>query len=281
MTDGIPTEVITRLEWEVSSLASMHSRSIMQSSAIQQLINTVRQLKYELPISDSERAFEKLQPLRKQILWLPLMFLVAADLDHSSLALLAKVYAIIRALEPISPESIGVYLSEMVASPLVHTEHILNAQTVTTVTSLAPTASQLILAPNDQFLSNQMNGYSNPTPISTFQHDPLPQFINPFTFRHDSTEPSMFSGFFPISPEMQSMESYHRHPSLSSCSSFDDQQSFQQDLYTKPPVYNNPPFCQQNRSWQLVGDHCPDLLSLMFSHPHIAPESSIISVDPW
>ncbi|KAJ9268214.1 transcriptional regulator family: Fungal Specific TF [Paecilomyces variotii] len=85
---------------------------------IADLLGFVQQLRHDLPLQSPEEAFERLQPLRTWLFWLPPAMLRGEESDLGALAVLAQFYAVALALEPLFPAIGGTYLGCMSAGPI-------------------------------------------------------------------------------------------------------------------------------------------------------------------
>jgi hypothetical protein len=94
-------------------------------SRITDLSRFVQQLRADFPLQAPEKAFERLQPLRTWLFWLPTDMLRGGESDLSALAVLAQFFGIALVLEPLFPEIEGAYLGGMAVTPIEDIERIL------------------------------------------------------------------------------------------------------------------------------------------------------------
>ncbi|KAL1983601.1 hypothetical protein VTN96DRAFT_10180 [Rasamsonia emersonii] len=101
------------------------------SSKITDLLGFVQKLRNDLPIESPEKAFERLQPLRMWLFWLPTKMLRGGEADISALAVLAQFFGTALVLEPIFPEIEGSYLGSMAVAPLEDIDRIVLSRNAT------------------------------------------------------------------------------------------------------------------------------------------------------
>lgn len=95
---------------------------------IYELLNFVKQLRNDMPIQSPEKAFERLQPLRTWLFWLPTKMLTGGERDLGALSILAQFYSTALALEPLFPEIEGSHLGCMAITPIENIDAILLAR---------------------------------------------------------------------------------------------------------------------------------------------------------
>lgn len=121
-------EDLLRLDRVIASLQSIHhsiSHNQEHYQRITDLLNYTNALRNDLPIQSPEKAFERLQPLRTWLFWLPPTMLRGGEADLGSLAILSQFYSVALALEPIFPEIGGSYLGSMAILPIEDIRRIL------------------------------------------------------------------------------------------------------------------------------------------------------------
>lgn len=127
-TPGYPNNVnqfhnddLDRLDRTCAVLVNLQQRIAHNQEHYQRiadLLGFVQQLRHDLPIQSPEEAFERLQPLRTWLFWLPPAMLRGEETDLGALAVLAQFYAVALALEPLFPAIGGTYLGCMSAGPI-------------------------------------------------------------------------------------------------------------------------------------------------------------------
>ncbi|KAI1914135.1 hypothetical protein LOZ53_006777 [Ophidiomyces ophidiicola] len=121
-------EDIMRLDRILASLQNIHQRISHNQEhyrRITDLLNFAHRLREDLPIQSPEKAFERLQPLRTWLFWLPPTMLRGGDSDLGALAVLSQFFGLALALEPIFPEFGGSYLGTMSVTPIEDIRRIL------------------------------------------------------------------------------------------------------------------------------------------------------------
>ncbi|KAL1957505.1 hypothetical protein VTO42DRAFT_5968 [Malbranchea cinnamomea] len=121
-------EDLMRLDRVIASLQNIQQRISHNQEHYQRvsdLLNYTHRLRADLPVHSPERAFERLQPLRTWLFWLPPTMLRGGEGDLGSLAILSQFYGVALALEPVFPEIGGPYLSSMSAVPIEDIRRIL------------------------------------------------------------------------------------------------------------------------------------------------------------
>ncbi|CRG89465.1 hypothetical protein PISL3812_06501 [Talaromyces islandicus] len=189
---------------------------------IYELLTFVRQLRNDMPIQSPEKAFERLQPLRTWLFWLPTKML-RGDKDLEALSILAQFYSTALALEPLFPQIEGSYLGCMAITPIENIDAILLARK----SSIPYTPSVQLAASLMEFPRHIMTDYkscvqwSQPvqpmnhfvtTPPSPYHHfqDITYETTAPYTPSIHS--PSTFA--VPTSP-FHGQGMYSSHPNLS------------------------------------------------------------------
>src|SRR5436190_3359416 len=92
------------------------------------LLRFVQQLREDFPVQSPDKAFERLQPLRTWLFWLPPAMLRGGETDLGALAVLSQFFGVALALEPIFPEIGGSYLGTMSVLPIEDIRRILQAR---------------------------------------------------------------------------------------------------------------------------------------------------------
>lgn len=121
-------EDLVRFDRTCATLQNMQQRishNREYCDRITDLLGFVQRLRKDLPIQSPEEAFERLQPLRRWVFWLPSAMLRGGDTDLGALAVLAQYFGIALALEPLLPNLGGPYLGSISAGPIEDIQRIL------------------------------------------------------------------------------------------------------------------------------------------------------------
>jgi hypothetical protein len=127
-------EDLARLDRACTSLENIQERlkhNQEHYNRISDLLSFVRRLRADFPLQAPEKAFERLQPLRTWLFWLPTEMLRGREDDLSALAVLAQFFGMALVLEPLFPEIEGLYLGGMAVSPIEDIERILLSRKAT------------------------------------------------------------------------------------------------------------------------------------------------------
>ncbi|KMQ46430.1 Zn(2)-C6 fungal-type DNA-binding domain [Trichophyton rubrum] len=125
---------IKGLQEAISSFSRENSDAILASSLllswqstewITDLLAFTQRLRDELPVQSPEKAFERLQPLRIWLFWLPSAMLRGGETDLGALSVLSQFFGVALALEPLFPEFGGSYLGSMAVNPIEEIRRIL------------------------------------------------------------------------------------------------------------------------------------------------------------
>ncbi|OAX78570.1 hypothetical protein ACJ72_07121 [Emergomyces africanus] len=124
-------EDLMRLDRVLGSLLNIHQRLSHNQEHYQRvtdLLHFVQQLRDDMPVQSPDRAFERLQPLRTWLFWLPPALLRGGETDLGALAVLSQFFGVALALEPIFPEIGGSYLGTMAVLPIEDIRRILHSR---------------------------------------------------------------------------------------------------------------------------------------------------------
>jgi len=127
-------EDMMRLERVYSSLQSVQHRILHCDEHLRWVVDLlafVQTLRDDIPLSSPEEAFERLQPLRAWLFWLPPAMLRGQDSDLISLAVLSQFFSVALALEPLFPEIGGAYLGTMSVPPIEEMQRMFYARKAT------------------------------------------------------------------------------------------------------------------------------------------------------
>jgi hypothetical protein len=103
-----------------------HNREFNQH--VTELRDFLQKVRSDTPIASPSKAFERLQPLRNWVFWLPTRMLQSDDYDLGALAVLAQFFAAALVLEPLYPEIEGAYFGDMAVAPLEAIDRIFLSQ---------------------------------------------------------------------------------------------------------------------------------------------------------
>lgn len=121
-------EDLERVDAAISELQLVRERVIHNGilyNQVNELLAFVQTLRNDLPMQSPDLAFEKLQPLRKWLIWLPTKILRDYEHETTALAILAQFCSTALVLESLFPEIEGSYLGCMALSPIEDIDHIL------------------------------------------------------------------------------------------------------------------------------------------------------------
>ncbi|KAK2813783.1 hypothetical protein FQN50_000183 [Emmonsiellopsis sp. PD_5] len=124
-------EDLMRLDRVCATLLNIHQRLTHNQEHYQRvtdLLHFVQRLRDDLPIQSPDQAFERLQPLRTWLFWLPPAMLRGGETDLGALAVLSQFFGVALALEPIFPEIGGSYLATMAVLPIEDIRRILHGR---------------------------------------------------------------------------------------------------------------------------------------------------------
>ncbi|GES62287.1 C6 transcription factor RosA-like protein [Aspergillus terreus] len=85
---------------------------------LSELVEFVRQFRNDLLSQAPEQAFERMQPLRRWLFWLPPAMLRGGDSDMGALAILAQFFGVGVALDSLFPDLGGAYLGPLSVGPI-------------------------------------------------------------------------------------------------------------------------------------------------------------------
>lgn len=114
-------EDMAQLDQTIHGLQAVQKRvshNAEHSQRLNELIEFVQQFRKDFPNQTSEKAFERIQILRRWLFWLPASMLRGGDTDLSALAILAQFFAVGVALDRFYPEMGGAYLGALSIGPI-------------------------------------------------------------------------------------------------------------------------------------------------------------------
>ncbi|EEH34258.2 hypothetical protein PAAG_05307 [Paracoccidioides lutzii Pb01] len=129
--DQFQDEDLLRLDRILGTLLNIHQRLSHNQEhyeRVTDLLHFVQRLRDDLPVQSPDTAFERLQPLRTWLFWLPPTMLRGGETDLGALAVLSQFFGVALALEPIFPEIGGSYLGTMSVLPIEDIRRILHAR---------------------------------------------------------------------------------------------------------------------------------------------------------
>ncbi|KAH2961964.1 hypothetical protein KXW43_002568 [Aspergillus fumigatus] len=112
---------LASLDQTIVALQSVQKRVVHNHeyyTRIGELLDFVRNFRMDLLSQTPEQAFERVQPLRRWLFWLPAAMLRGGDADIGALAILAQFYAVGVALDSLFPDMGGAYLGPLYKSRL-------------------------------------------------------------------------------------------------------------------------------------------------------------------
>lgn len=178
-----------------------------------ELLDFLRQFRKDLPNQTPEQAFERVQPLRRWLFWLPPAMLRGGEADISALAILAHFFAAGIALDSIFPDLGGAYLGPLSIMPVEEISRIIVGSTTTDpfnpelqqALSLMDLPQQIVAQyKNRLYLSPRSSfDYPSPTPPSPY-HPPVQNTNNNNQLHRVSSSPSTTSSYTPYTPPLHS-----------------------------------------------------------------------------
>ena len=186
-TDHFHDEDIIRLDRVISSLQNIQQRISHNQEHYQRvtdLLHYSHGLRADLPMPSPEKAFERLQPLRTWLFWLPPTMLRGTEGDLGSLAILSQFYGVALALEPVFPDIGGSYLASMAAFPIEDIRRIIShrkathpfAPEVQLAASLMELPSEIVAEYRSYLQWSPRNSYDAYSPG---HHSPYPPLSSP------------------------------------------------------------------------------------------------------
>jgi hypothetical protein len=177
-------EDLLRLDRVYSSLQSAQ-HSILHCDEhlrwVVDLLAFVQKLREDLPLSSPEEAFERLQPLRAWLFWLPPAMLQGQDSDLISLSVLSQFFAVALALEPLFPEIGGAYLGTMSVPPIEEMQRMFYARKAASVfTPDAQIAMSLMELPGEMVVEYKNRLQWSSQPVDLYHSNPH----SPFGFQN-------------------------------------------------------------------------------------------------
>ena len=182
---------------------------------IGELLEFLRHFRKDLPNQTPEQAFERVQPLRRWLFWLPPAMLRGGEADTSALAILAQFFGVGVVLDSIFPDLGGAYLGPLSIGPVEDIYRTIVAHTTADpfnpelqqVLALMELPQQIVAQyKNRLYLSPRSSfDYSSPTPPS-----PYPPLQNNNNNNHHhrqhrvSSSPSTTSSYTPYTPPLHS-----------------------------------------------------------------------------
>lgn len=193
-------EDLMRLDRVLSSLLNIQQRlshNQEHHQRVTDLLHFVQQLRNDMPVQSPDRAFERLQPLRTWLFWLPPAMLRGGETDLGALSVLSQFFGVALALEPIFPEIGGSYLGTMAFLPIEDIRRIL--QTRKASQPFAPEiqlALSLMELPCDIVAEYRSRLHFSPrNSFDAYSPGPHSPYPGPPNLHLSSTSPSTSSGY--------------------------------------------------------------------------------------
>ncbi|KAL4880956.1 hypothetical protein BJY04DRAFT_69026 [Aspergillus karnatakaensis] len=173
-----------------------------------ELLEFVRSFQRSILSLTAEQAFERVQPLRQWLFWLPPAMLRGGDGDTGALAILAQFYGVAVALDSLFPDLGGAYLGPLSVGPI---EEIY--RTIYSRNAATPYNSDVQLAISLMDLPRHLAGryrarvqwsprnsvdYYSPPPTSPFQN------LQDYRLASSSSPSSASAPYTPYTPPLQS-----------------------------------------------------------------------------
>ena len=113
---------------------SMANHSLSQLSArlpsvhplaprLQEVLRFANDFQYSIKSMTSEQIFEKLQPFRNWLFWMPVSLVKANDMSSSAMVLLAQIYTLALAIDSAIPELSGAALGSLTMAAIEQLDH--------------------------------------------------------------------------------------------------------------------------------------------------------------
>ncbi|KAL3481958.1 hypothetical protein BJX99DRAFT_111434 [Aspergillus californicus] len=213
--------IISGFQFQDDDLASLdHTMMTLQSiqkrvalnhehfRRVGELIEFVRQFQRDILSLTAEEAFERVQPLRQWLFWLPPAMLRGGDGDTGAMAILAQFFGVAVALDSLFPDLGGAYLGPLSVGPV---EDIYRAIYARNVTSPYDPDVQLALSLMDlpRHLAAKYRArlqWSPRTSVDLYSPPPTSPFqtIHDYRLASSSSPSSTSAPYTPYTPPLQS-----------------------------------------------------------------------------
>ncbi|KAL4809273.1 hypothetical protein BDV18DRAFT_77895 [Aspergillus unguis] len=152
---------------------------------IEDLLHFVQQFQHDILSLTAQQAFERVQPLRQWLFWLPPAMLRGGEGDMGALAILAQFFGVAVALDSMFPSLGGAYLGPMSVGPIEEIYHIICARNA--ITPYNPDVQlALSIADVPRHLAVKYRArlqWSPRTPVDYYSPSPTSPFQNIQDFR--------------------------------------------------------------------------------------------------
>ncbi|KAI9814215.1 MAG: hypothetical protein M1827_003381 [Pycnora praestabilis] len=109
---------LQRVFQALQRIQAFTARGETESLRLSDMMNFVQSLRNALPVQTAEQQYNQLRPLREWLFWLPVTFLQNGNRDLHMLVLLAHLYAVAMAVEPLFPAVGAAYFDGMSIAPV-------------------------------------------------------------------------------------------------------------------------------------------------------------------
>ncbi|KAL4934503.1 putative C6 transcription factor RosA-like [Aspergillus undulatus] len=175
---------------------------------IGELLEFTRHFQRDILSLTAEQAFERVQPLRQWLFWLPPAMLRGGDGDTGALSILAQFFGVAVALDSLFPDLGGAYLGPMSVGPIEEIYRTIYARNATTPYNPdAQLALSIMELPRHlaakyrshvQWSPRTSVDYYSPPPTSPFQ------VMNDFRLASSPSPSSVSASYTPYTPPLQS-----------------------------------------------------------------------------
>lgn len=179
---------------------------------ISELLEFLRLFRKDLPNQTPEQAFERVQPLRRWLFWLPPAMLRGGDADTSALAILAQFFGVGVALDSIFPDLGGAYLGPLSIGPVEDIYRTILARTTTDpfnpelqqALDLMDLPQQVVAQYKNRLYLSPRSSFDYPSPTPPSPYPPFQNNHNHHNHHRVSSSPSTTSSYTPYTPPLHS-----------------------------------------------------------------------------
>ncbi|KAL4788587.1 hypothetical protein BJX76DRAFT_315147 [Aspergillus varians] len=207
----IQEEDLATLDHTIITLQTVQKRVAQNHEhyrRVGELLDFVRHFQRDILSLTAEQAFDRVQPLRQWLFWLPPAMLRGGDGDTGALAILAQFFAVGVALDSLFPDLGGAYLGPLSVGPIEEIYRTIYARSAT-----MPYHPDLQLAMSIMDLPRHLAAryrarlqwsprtsvdYYSPSPTSPFQT------MQDFRLASSSSPSSVSASYTPYTPPLQS-----------------------------------------------------------------------------
>ncbi|KAL2802485.1 hypothetical protein BJX63DRAFT_113919 [Aspergillus granulosus] len=172
-----------------------------------ELLEFVRQIQRDILSLTAEQAFERVQPLRQWLFWLPPAMLRGGDGDTGALAILAQFFAVGVALDTLFPDLGGAYLGPLSVGPIDEIYRtIYSRNAATPYNPDVQLAMSLMDLPRHLASQYRARGQWSPRPSDYYSPSPPSPFqtIQDYRLASSSSPSSTSAPYTPYTPPLQS-----------------------------------------------------------------------------